>query len=405
MTVKSVRKPKTGRKTTTANQTQLAKKSCRKPRPAEVARKAQKNETMNFSEFDEFSLCISDSPLAEHQQNPGRKSVPVDTPKSLGSKQMLSVDIGREVSTSTPHVIPKIPVLNLRNAFDISGTEAGAGSFLQSPFISSSVRNSGIVHTSSPRVDSGYIADGSRSSIQSDRCHSSDIAGTPLGDLSAISNISHTSDAGDLSLQPDGPLPSIDENKEVDFSNLKRKSYPNSRRQSEEHEKATGQDYRLKLQQVNNLEDLSSDVRKLSPMDEKSDAHPSHLNQENPPRSHRLLEKSQNVATRQKHKSKPDTHIEVDDMNWDDPSSGINKMLKTLDSLSLMAKGDDIECDIVFDDESHNVDSAGRGVHTENTSQAKSDRSTEILTPEMPFTRQAARLCSTQKTGDFKIKF
>ena len=344
VTVKSIRKPKTGRKTAANNQTNLPKKSCKKLRPVETARKAQKNETMNFSEFDEFSLCISDSPLAEHQQNPGRKSVPSDTPKSLDSKQMLG-DLGREVSTSTPHVIPKIPVLNLRNAFDLSGTEAGAGSFLQSPVVLS-VRNSAIVHTSSPRVDSGYIADGSRSSIQSDRCHSSDLAGTPLGDLSAISNISHTSEPGNLSLQAEGPLPSIDENNEADFSSLNLKSQPNSRRQSEEHK---------------------------------------------------------SIALRQKHKLKTDDHSEMNSINWDDPSSDINKMLKTLDTLSLMAKGDDIHAqDIVaLDDVSCNDNE--QGVPLQNTSQRKSDHSTSNLTPEMPFTRQAARLCSTQKTGEITV--
>ena len=199
------------------------KKQITKPDQIEQSRKAVWGNcpSFNFSDFDSFDLVVETSSETKAKRDSmEEKSSIARTPVSTHVKQKKNVC--RPSLLRTPQ-IPEIPKVNLHavNAFSTSIGSLPNSPVLEICSVASRLESTGYIHTSSPRVDSGFEADRSQSYNSSiDRCHSSHVNVTPLADISAISNVHD--DPSILQNTPiDSPLmPSIDENSISDFSNI-----------------------------------------------------------------------------------------------------------------------------------------------------------------------------------------
>ena len=198
------------------------KKQNTKPAPIEQSRKVVWGNcpSFNFSDFDSFDLVVETSSETKARRDSlEEKSSIARTPVSTHVKQKKKVH--RPGLLRTPQ-IPEIPKVNLHavNAFSTSIGLLPNSPVLEICSSASRLESTGYIHTSSPRVDSGFEADRSQSYNSSiDRCHSSHVSVTPLADISAISNVHD--DPSILQNTIDSPhMPSIDENSISDFSNI-----------------------------------------------------------------------------------------------------------------------------------------------------------------------------------------
>lgn len=175
----------------------------------------------NFSDFDNFDLVVETSSESKTKKgdSPQGNDLVSKTPHSSKSEN-------DGVFQSDVLKIPEIPKINLHatNAFSTSFVDKSL-SLPNSPAIEGYVvpnRDSiRYIHTSSPRVDCGFEADRSQSyNSSTDKCLSS-ANGTPLADISGISNIAtETSILQTSSIDDMSHMPSIDENSTSDFSSL-----------------------------------------------------------------------------------------------------------------------------------------------------------------------------------------
>ena len=178
----------------------------------------------NFSDFDSFDLVVETSSERRHQEKDSLEKCSL-TKTPLSSHVQKQKRFYRSSVLRTPQ-IPEIPKVNLHaaNAFSTSLGNGSLGSLPNSPAIeisSSPCRQeiSGYMHTSSPRVDSGFEADKSQSCNSSmDRCTLSLASATPLADISAISNVLDDASVLQNTSIDNVRMPSIDENSISDFS-------------------------------------------------------------------------------------------------------------------------------------------------------------------------------------------
>ena len=178
----------------------------------------------NFSDFDSFDLVVETSSEIKAKKDSLEKCSLSKTPLS---SHVQNQKFYRPSVLRTPQ-IPEIPKVNLHaaNAFSTSLGNGSLGSLPNSPAIeisSSPCRQeiSGYIHTSSPRVDSGFEADKSQSCNSSmDRCRLSLASATPLADISAISNVLDDASVLQNTSIDNVRMPSIDENSISDFSNV-----------------------------------------------------------------------------------------------------------------------------------------------------------------------------------------
>ena len=200
------------------------KKKNTKTGPIERSRKSVWGNcpSYNFSDFDSFDLVVETSSEIITKKDSLEKCSLTKTP--LSSHVQKQKNFYRSNVLRTPQ-IPEIPKVNLHAANAFS-TSLGNGSLPNSPAIeisSSPCRQeiSGYIHTSSPRVDSGFEADKSQSCNSSvDRCRLSLTNATPLADISAISNVSDDASVLQNISMDNVRMPSIDENSISDFSNV-----------------------------------------------------------------------------------------------------------------------------------------------------------------------------------------
>ena len=201
------------------------KKKNAKNDPIEQSRKTAWGNcpSFNFSDFDSFDLVVeTSSETKEKKDSLGEQSAISKTP--LSSRGQQEKNVYRPNLLRTPQ-IPEIPKVNLHamNAFSTSIGDRSLDSLPNSPAleICPSSGRPGYIHTSSPRVDSGFEADKSNSCNSSvDKCHLSHINTTPLADISAISNVCDDPSILENTSIDVPHMPSIDENSISDFSNI-----------------------------------------------------------------------------------------------------------------------------------------------------------------------------------------